>query len=60
MSSCCSWWCGGDCGPRLCTAATAGAWAGKKIVDRLPASTFVVVIEVGLVVSGALLLVTGG
>ncbi|MGW0226721.1 TSUP family transporter [Actinopolymorpha singaporensis] len=47
-------------GLALFPASTAGAWAGKKIVDRLPASTFVVVIEVGLVVSGALLLVTGG
>ncbi|MFJ8630963.1 sulfite exporter TauE/SafE family protein [Streptomyces sp. NPDC093568] len=46
-------------GLALAPASTAGAWAGKKIVDRLPVPVFVVLIEVGLVASGILLLVTG-
>jgi uncharacterized protein len=36
-------------------AAAVLTWAGKKIVDRLPVSTFVAVVEVGLVASGLLL-----
>lgn len=47
-------------GLALFPASAAGAWAGKKVVDRLPGSTFVTVVEVGLVVSGVLLTVTGG
>jgi uncharacterized protein len=47
-------------GLALVPASTAGAWAGKKIVDRLPASAFVLMVEVGLVISGLLLTFTGG
>ncbi|WP_214105753.1 hypothetical protein [Acrocarpospora catenulata] len=46
-------------GVALAPASAMGAWAGKKIVDRLPVGVFVVLIEVGLVISG-LLLVVGG
>ncbi|WP_248965691.1 TSUP family transporter [Sphaerisporangium perillae] len=47
-------------GLALAPASAAGAWAGKKIVDRLPVQVFVALIEAGLVASGLLLLVTGG
>nr|WP_251060841.1 TSUP family transporter [Streptomyces sp. ISL-100] len=47
-------------GLALAPASTAGAWVGKKIVDRLPAHVFVVVVEIGLIVSGLLLAITGG
>ncbi|MER6576820.1 sulfite exporter TauE/SafE family protein [Nonomuraea sp. NPDC001023] len=47
-------------GLALAPASAAGAWAGKKIVDRLPAGAFVAVVEVGLVASGLVLVVTGG
>ncbi|NUP80434.1 MAG: sulfite exporter TauE/SafE family protein [Nonomuraea sp.] len=47
-------------GLALAPASAAGAWAGKKIVDRLPAGVFVALIEAGLVASGLLLLITGG
>ncbi len=43
----------------LAPAATAGAWVGKKTVDRLPAHVFLLVVEIGLIVSGLLLTVTG-
>ena len=33
-------------GPRPATAA-AGAWAGKKVLDRLPVDAFVVLVEIG-------------
>ncbi|MFI6318267.1 sulfite exporter TauE/SafE family protein [Nonomuraea sp. NPDC050556] len=44
-------------GLALAPAATIGAWMGKKIVDRLPAPVFVVLVEIGLVLSGLLLLI---
>ncbi|MFF1720520.1 TSUP family transporter [Streptomyces sviceus] len=47
-------------GLALAPASAAGAWAGKKIVDRLPAHIFVLVIEAGLIASGLLLAITGG
>jgi len=47
-------------GLALAPAATAGAWLGKRIVDRLPVAVFVAVVEVGLVAAGLLLLVGGG
>ena len=47
-------------GLALAPAGTAGAWAGKKIVDRLPAHVFVAVVELGLIASGLLPAVTGG
>ncbi|MCC9710646.1 sulfite exporter TauE/SafE family protein [Streptomyces sp. MNU76] len=47
-------------GLALAPASTAGAWTGKKIVDRLPAHVFVIVVEIGLITSGLLLAVTGG
>ncbi|MEU8644376.1 sulfite exporter TauE/SafE family protein [Streptomyces sp. NPDC048674] len=47
-------------GLALAPASTAGAWAGKKIVDRLAAHVFVLVIEAGLIASGLLLAITGG
>ncbi|MFD2077516.1 hypothetical protein SAMN05421678_11227 [Actinopolymorpha cephalotaxi] len=47
-------------GLALFPASAAGAWAGKRVVERIRTGTFVTVIEVSLVVSGVLLLVTGG
>ncbi|EDY56635.1 MULTISPECIES: TSUP family transporter [Streptomyces] len=47
-------------GLALAPAGAAGAWAGKKIVDRLPAHIFVLLVEAGLIASGLLLAVTGG
>ncbi|GAB2452841.1 TSUP family transporter [Streptosporangium sandarakinum] len=47
-------------GLALAPAGAAGSWAGKKIVDRLPAGVFVLVVEAGLVVSGLVLVITGG
>ncbi|MFF4060718.1 sulfite exporter TauE/SafE family protein [Streptomyces sp. NPDC001668] len=47
-------------GLALAPAGTAGAWVGKKIVDRLPAHVFVLVVEIGLIASGLLLTITGG
>ncbi|ELP65242.1 hypothetical protein ACKI1I_28740 [Streptomyces turgidiscabies] len=44
----------------LAPADTAGAWAGKRIADRLPAHVFVLVVEAGLITSGPLLVITGG
>ncbi len=53
-------WRTGLIGLALAPAAAGGAWAGKKILDRLPVAVFVVVVEAGLVISGLLLLITGG
>ncbi|HET6294377.1 MAG TPA: sulfite exporter TauE/SafE family protein, partial [Kribbella sp.] len=53
-------WRTGLIGLALAPAATGGAWAGKKILDRLPVAVFTLLVEAGLVVSGVLLLVTGG
>jgi uncharacterized membrane protein YfcA len=47
-------------GLALAPASAAGAWVGKKIVDRLPAHVFVLIIEAGLIASGLLLAITGG
>jgi len=47
-------------GLALAPAAAAGAWLGKRVVDRLPAAVFLVVVEAGLVAAGLLLLVKGG
>jgi uncharacterized membrane protein YfcA len=46
-------------GLALAPASTAGAWAGKKIVDHLPTNVFVALVEAGLIISGLLLLITG-
>jgi uncharacterized membrane protein YfcA len=46
-------------GVALAPVAAAGAWAGKRILDRLPTPVFLVLVEVGLVVAGALLVVRG-
>jgi hypothetical protein len=50
---------GAAIGLALAPATTAGAWAGKRIVDRLPRTVFVPLVEVGLLVVGLLLVVTG-
>ncbi|MFI9201177.1 TSUP family transporter [Streptomyces sp. NPDC053048] len=47
-------------GLALAPASAAGAWAGKKITDRLPTAAFIVVVELALVAAGLLLLITGG
>lgn len=43
-------------GALLTPAAIAGAWVGKKLVDRLDDKVFVLLVEAGLVVSGVLYL----
>lgn len=53
-------WRTGLIGLVLTPAATAGAWAGKKILDRLPTGAFTALVEAGLVAAGILLLLTGG
>lgn len=53
-------WHTGLVGLAIAPAATGGAWAGKKVLDRLPVVAFVVLVEAGLVVAGTLLLITGG
>lgn len=53
-------WRTGLIGLALAPAAAAGAWAGKRVLDRLPVDVFVVLVEIGLVASGVLLLVTAG
>lgn len=52
-------WSSAATGLALVPATMVGAWAGKKVVDRLPVPVFVALIEVGLVASGVLLIVTG-
>lgn len=47
-------------GVAITPASAAGAWAGKKIVDRLPTHIFVIVVETGLIASDLLLPITGG
>lgn len=47
-------------GLALAPASAAGAWAAKKIVDRLPTHAFVIVVETGLITSGLLLAITDG
>ncbi|SCF69824.1 MULTISPECIES: hypothetical protein [unclassified Streptomyces] len=46
-------------GPALAPASTAGAWTGKKIVDRLPVPVFIALVEASLVISGLLLIIGG-
>jgi uncharacterized membrane protein YfcA len=53
-------WRTGLIGLALAPAAAGGAWSGKKVVDRLPVAVFVILVEAGLIVSGLLLLITGG
>ncbi|MER7251090.1 sulfite exporter TauE/SafE family protein [Kribbella sp. NPDC000426] len=53
-------WRTGLIGLALAPAAAGGAWVGKKIVDRLPVTAFIILVEAGLVISGLLLLITGG
>jgi uncharacterized membrane protein YfcA len=53
-------WRTGLIGLTLAPAAAGGAWTGKKVLDRLPITVFVLLVEAGLIVSGLLLLITGG
>jgi hypothetical protein len=41
-------WRTGLTGVALASTATAGAWTGKKVLDRLPVDVFVVLVEIGL------------
>jgi uncharacterized protein len=43
----------------LVPASFAGSWTGKQIVDWLPPSAFVIVVELALVAAGAALLIGG-
>jgi uncharacterized membrane protein YfcA len=45
-------------GLALAPASAAGAWTGKRIVDRLPTRVFVLLVEAGLVASGVLLILS--
>lgn len=49
-------WRTGAIGLALAPAVAAGAWVGKRIVDRLPVRVFVALVELSLVVAGVLLL----
>ena len=44
----------------LAPASAAGAWTGKRILNRLSVRVFVILVEAGLTTSGLLLVVTGG
>lgn len=44
-------------GLALAPAAAAGAWVGKVLLDRIPVTVFVVLVEVGLIAAGLLLIV---
>lgn len=46
-------------GLALAPATIAGAWLGRRVVDRLPAPVFVALVEAGLVASGVVLIVSG-
>ncbi|HMR96243.1 MAG TPA: hypothetical protein PKE05_11935 [Microthrixaceae bacterium] len=46
-------------GVALAPASAAGAWVGKRIVDRLPTKVFLALVEIGLVIAGSALLVRG-
>jgi uncharacterized protein len=45
-------------GLALTPASAAGAWTGKRIVDRLPVRVFVLLVEAGLVAAGVLLILS--
>jgi uncharacterized membrane protein YfcA len=45
-------------GLALSPASAAGAWVGKRIVDRLPTRVFVLLVEASLVASGVLLILS--
>ena len=46
-------------GLALAPATIAGAWLGRRVVDRLPAPVFLGLVEAGLIVSGLVLIVSG-
>jgi hypothetical protein len=46
-------------GLSLAPATLAGTWVGARLLDRMPARVFVVLVEAGLVVAGALLIIRG-
>lgn len=46
-------------GAVLSPATIAGAWTGKRVLDRLPEQVFVTLVELGLVVTGVLFLIRG-
>ncbi|WP_460866349.1 sulfite exporter TauE/SafE family protein [Nocardioides pakistanensis] len=52
-------WGSAGIGLALAPATMLDAWAGKRIVDRLPVAVFVTLVEVGLVISGLLLITIG-
>ena len=37
----------------------AGSWVGKRIVDRIPETVFVLIIEATMVVAGLVFLIRG-
>lgn len=45
-------------GLALAPASAAGAWTGKRIVDRLPTRIFVLLVEAGLVAAGVILILS--
>jgi uncharacterized membrane protein YfcA len=53
-------WRTGLIGLALAPAAAGGAWAGKEVLDRLHVNVFISLVEAGLIISGLLLLITGG
>ncbi len=46
-------------GLALAPATVAGAWLGRRVVDRLPAQVFLGLVEAGLIVSGLVLILSG-
>ncbi len=46
-------------GAALAPATVAGAWLGKRLLDRIPEHAFVVLVEIGLLVAGALFIIRG-
>lgn len=46
-------------GIALAPASAGGTFVGRQVVDRLPAQAFAVLVQVGLVVAGAILVVKG-
>jgi len=53
-------WRAGLIGLALAPRRGRRAWTGKKVLDRLPVDMVVELVEIGLVLSGVLLLITGG